>query len=112
MNINKNYECEFCNYKCKYKSQFDQHLETNKHKNNGIIVRNVKKENNNNNKCKFCNFKVNHSSNLKIHILANHCTEEERKKIATYYCESCCYATYSKILYENHCKTIKHNNII
>ena len=32
---NANYHCECCNYKCIYPSHWKQHLECEKHKNNG-----------------------------------------------------------------------------
>jgi hypothetical protein len=78
MENNNEYFCKTCNYKCSYKSQYDQHLETNKHKNNGKITRNVK--NKFDGKCKFCKFETNSSSNMKVHILANHTTNEEKKR--------------------------------
>ncbi len=106
MNNEKKFHCEICNFNCNFISQFNQHLETNKHKNNGKIIR----KDNSTTKCKLCKFETNHSSNLRSHILANHSTIEEKKTLSKYYCDICNFGTYTKILYERHCKTIKHKN--
>lgn len=107
-NNTDDYKCDICNYKCKYKSQYIQHLKTNKHKNNGIITKNL--PNKFDGKCKLCKYESTSSSNMKVHILANHTTNEEKKEKAKYYCDVCNYGTYIKVHYENHCNTLKHKN--
>ncbi len=112
MNKDNKFYCEICNYKCNFLSHYNQHLETIKHKNNGKIIRKCFSKEKKTTKCKLCKFETNHSSNLKVHILAYHSNIEEKKDNSKYYCELCNFGTFTKILYERHCETIKHKNKI
>jgi hypothetical protein len=105
MDQNKFY-CECCKFGCDYISQYNQHLETEKHKNNGIGIRKKKELK----KCDRCNFTTNKTTNINVHRLTKHGTPEEREKGFTYYCKKCDFGTFTKILYERHCESSKHQN--
>ena len=100
------YNCPVCNYSCNYESHWKQHLESNKHKNNGIQTRSDKILEN---KCKFCPFESDKLTNMNTHTLTKHSTPEERKKKFTYYCDKCDFGTYTEILFKRHTETKKHN---
>ena len=71
------YNCEKCQYKCNYLSEWNEHLETKKHtgekrkgRNDKVLV----------DKCGLCDYKPNKTTNLKLHYLNKHATKEERKQ--------------------------------
>ena len=47
---------------------------------------------------------------MKLHILTNHSTKEERKKVMKYYCDKCDFGTNVEILFQRHLETQKHLN--
>jgi len=47
----------------------------------------------------------------KQHILDNHATHEERKKIFSYYCKYCDTGTFSSSTWNNHISTKKHKKM-
>ena len=95
------YECLICDFKCSYKSNYDTHLSTRKHKtmvineealqqpsDNTIIP---SKEKMSNNTCKYCNKKYSHLSGLSRHkktcITSNSMSSKNEDK-PDYYSES------------------------
>lgn len=93
--------CELCKFKCNFNSEYDKHLNSAKHKRGG-----KKKEYN----CDICNYKTTISLwNLKMHQSAKHSTKEEREA-SKYYCKVCDAIFFSPLYYNNHLKSIIHNN--
>ena len=100
MEENKFY-CELCKFKAKYNSEYEKHLSSAKHMRGGR-----KKEYN----CNICNYKTSISLwNLKMHKSAQHSTKEEREQ-SKYYCKTCDSIFFSPLYYNNHLKSIVHNN--
>lgn len=99
------YNCKICDYTCQYESHWKQHIESKKHKNNGIQTRSDKFLDN---KCKLCPFEANNSTNMLVHILTKHSTPERRKKEFKYYCDKCDFGTFTQILFSRHQETKKH----
>ncbi len=100
------YICDVCNYKCIYQSHWKQHIESDKHKNNGI--RKPRSDKVLEPKCRLCDYKTNRTINMKLHYLNNHANKEERKKEFKYYCEECDFGNFSKSLFKLHME-VKHN---
>jgi hypothetical protein len=99
------YQCEKCNFKCKYKSEYERHCNSILHKTG---KRGVKK-NKVNRVCQFCKlYEASCNTNLKNHILINHKTAEEREKEYPNYCKTCDYGSFSKKLFDKHLATKKH----
>jgi hypothetical protein len=99
------YQCEKCNFKCKYKSEYERHCTSILHKTG---KRGVKK-NKVNRVCQFCKlYEASCNTNLKNHILINHKTAEEREKEYPNYCKTCDYGSFSKKLFDKHLTTKKH----
>jgi hypothetical protein len=103
------YYCECCNYKCIYPAHWKQHLECEKHKNNG--KRKTRSDKVLEPKCKLCDYTTTRTTNMKLHYLNNHANKEERKNGFKYYCEECDFGNFSKGLFKLHMDT-KHPNII
>ena len=100
--------CETCNYKTDYESKYKQHLETKKHKNNGILVR---KEENIIKECDKCSFTSKNNDIFRTHYLTKHSNKEEKEKEFTYYCKFCNFGTFNKSLMDIHKNSKKHINI-
>jgi hypothetical protein len=100
------YHCECCNYKCVYLAHWKQHVESEKHKNNG--KRKTRSDKVLEPKCKFCDYTTTRTTNMKLHYLNNHANKEERKKEFKYYCEDCDFGNFAKGLFNLHMQT-KHN---
>ena len=99
------YYCECCNYKCMYPAHWKQHLECEKHKNNGI--RKTRSDKVFEPNCKLCDYTTTRTTNMKLHYLNNHANKEERKKEFKFYCEACDFGNFSKGLFKLHMET-KH----
>ena len=99
------YQCEKCNYKCKFKSEYDRHCNSVLHKTG---KRGVKK-NKVDRICQICKlYEASCNTNLKNHILINHKTAEDREKEYPNYCKICDYGSFSKKLFDKHSTTKKH----
>ena len=72
------YQCEVCNYKCIYPAHWKQHINSEKHKNNG--KRKTRSDKVLEPKCKHCEYKTNNLTCMKVHCLTQHSNKEERKK--------------------------------
>jgi hypothetical protein len=103
------YHCECCNYHCMYLSHWNQHCESERHKNNGI--RKIRSDKRLNPQCKDCSYNSTNSTNMKVHCLNQHSPKEERKKEFKYYCERCDFGTFVEILFTRHTETKKHINL-
>jgi ribosomal protein L35 len=104
--IETKYNCEACNYKCIYPAHWKQHIESEKHKNNGI--RKTRSDKVLEPKCKHCEYTTNNLTCMKVHCLTQHSSKEERKKEFKYFCDKCDFGTYADILFTRHCETQKH----
>jgi len=102
------YNCEKCQYKCSYLSEWNEHLTTKKHTGEKRKERSDKilEE-----QCKFCLYKSNKTTNMKLHILTNHSTKEERKNSMKFYCDKCDFGTNAEVLFNRHLETQKHLNL-
>jgi hypothetical protein len=98
------YICEICDFKCDYLANWNKHILTSKHNNNG---KTIKKETRNK-YCNICGYKALTYSDARNHYLSKHGTTEEKKKEYPYYCNSCNIGTFGKCIYKAHCKTNKH----
>ena len=105
----KEYKCEQCNFECKYKAQWNIHIETELHKTGKKKKRSDTKEPL---KCEKCEYKTKNRLRLESHILNEHSTKEEREKKYRYYCKYCDTGTFTKDIMENHEKTKKHKNFV
>nr|QBK88365.1 MAG: uncharacterized protein LCMiAC01_00290 [Mimivirus LCMiAC01] len=103
------YSCDKCQFYANYKSQWNKHIKTEKHKTGKRKPRSDRK---NPAKCPKCNYVALNNTNIILHILNNHSTIEERKNGLKHYCEYCDYGTLAKKLYDNHLKTKKHTMMI
>jgi hypothetical protein len=103
----KKYFCETCNFGCNYISIWNQHIETTKHKNNGILIRTNIKESSNK-KCNQCYYIAKHNEGLKSHILTRHMSKEDREKEFPYYCKLCDFGSFREIKLNLHNKTQNH----
>ena len=90
------------------KAHWKQHLECEKHKNNG--TRKPRKDKKLEPQCKLCTYNTTSSTNMKLHYLNNHANKEERKQDFKYYCEACDFGNFSKSLFKLH-MDIKHTAI-
>ena len=108
METKTKYYCECCNYNCLYPAHWKQHIESEKHKNQG--KRKPRSDKILEPKCKICNYITNNLTCMRVHILTNHSTNEERKKEFKYYCEKCDFGTFAEILFTRHNETKKHIN--
>ena len=102
----KKFVCNTCNFSCLYQSCWDQHIITDKHKNNGKIIREKKIKTIH--KCSCCDFIAPHNDCLKNHYLSKHASINEKENEFTFYCKLCDFGTYYENVYNKHCKFKKH----
>ncbi len=103
----KKFFCEICNFGCDFESIWNQHIETKKHKNNGILIReNIKEVSNK--KCNDCNFIAKHNEGLRNHKLTRHSSKEDREKGFPYYCKECDFGSFRKKILDLHNNTKRH----
>ena len=97
--MEKKYNCEKCQYKCSYLSEWNEHSSSKKHTGEKRKERSDKilEE-----QCKFCQYKSTKTTNMKLHILTNHSTKEDRKKGMKYYCDKCDFGTNAEVLFNRH----------
>ncbi len=97
--------CQICNFQANRPAEFIRHVDSNKHKRNGVKIKDTTF------KCSECDkILVNHFS-YKIHKIQMHGTIEEKRK-QRYYCEQCDIVFISKLYMESHLAGKKHNNIL
>ncbi len=106
-----NYNCEICDIKCKYLSQWNQHIQTKIHLNNGIRTRTRIKEKICK-QCDKCDYEARDFIILQTHILTKHSSKNERENTFTYYCKFCDFGSFNKLLFDKHNKTKKHLQIL
>jgi len=94
--------CILCNYKTTSNVDWLKHIETQKHKRNGM-----KKST----KCDQCNYESTSHWNIKLHKLYVHATIEEKKK-HKYYCEICDVLFLCPAYQKKHNEGKLHNNRI
>jgi hypothetical protein len=103
--IKNKYECEKCNYKCKFKSEWEKHINTELHKTG---IRKKRSDYIDIAKCEKCNYKVQNKIMMKEHYLNEHANRKQREDEFKYYCKNCDYGTYCEIKLEKHKNTKKH----
>jgi hypothetical protein len=103
------FNCDKCNYKCKYESHWKNHLNTELHLTGQRKTRSDVKEPY---KCEKCDYKTKNITTLKQHKLNEHSTREEREKEFKYFCSYCNFGTFSVDLFNKHNLTKKHKNFV
>ena len=68
------FNCEKCQYNCKYLSEWNEHILCKKHTGEKRKPRSDKTLDE---KCKFCEYKPTKTTNLQLHYLNKHATKEE-----------------------------------
>ena len=102
------YQCEKCNFHCKFKSEYERHCNTEIHK----TGKRGGKKNKVSYLCQICKlYEGSCNTNLKNHILINHKTKEDREKEYPNYCKICDYGSFSKKMFDKHLGTKKHNKM-
>lgn len=99
------YICKKCNFKCRFKSLWDKHIITEKHKTGHRKKRCDIKEPY---KCEHCNYETKNRTTFKKHVLNEHSDKNKRKKEFRYYCDTCDFGTFSKDSFTIHQNTKKH----
>jgi hypothetical protein len=84
--IDTKYNCETCNYKCIYPAHWKQHIESEKHKNNGI--RKTRCDKVLEPKCKHCDYTTKNLTCMKVHCWFNACKTKGKYRT--------CYKQYTK----------------
>jgi hypothetical protein len=102
------YKCVQCDFITNSKQLYERHINTNKHKNNGIIKRSDKKYPE---KCEKCNYKPLSNRSYIQHKLIYHSTKDERKEGFKHYCEKCDFGTYTKKFFDEHLNSEKHKKM-
>mgnify|MGYP003385901201 CR=1 FL=1 len=111
----KTYVCEKCNFVTTHSTSYQRHLKTSKH--TGIKIEKIRKTRNDKGilkkdppifKCTKCDFTSNLNTNLTNHYLKNHADEKERKEKFKYYCDECCFGTFSISDNAKHIKSKMH----
>jgi hypothetical protein len=100
MENEKKFYCECCNYTALYKSEFDKHLKSAKHKRGGKYI---------DYKCNGCDYQGLNRWNLTMHQATTHYTIEQKKKLK-YYCEYCDCICFSALYYNTHLKSPLHKS--
>lgn len=108
MNNKPKFGCEECGFHTNYKSKWELHIQTEKHKTGKRKERSDKKCPKN---CPNCKYTTRSNAGMRVHILTNHSTQEDRKKEFTYYCAACDYGTFCKFSHDNHLQTNKHKRM-
>lgn len=90
--IPKEFYCDYCNVKVYHITNWNIHLNSQKHKREGK-PKSIE--------CIICNHKFINHITQKHHMLSNHSTKEERSK-EKYYCEICDYVFISKLYFDRH----------
>lgn len=101
----KKYNCEKCGFTCKFKSIWEKHLATEKHKTG---IRKKRSDIKEPYKCMKCNYETKNIVTYKKHLLNNHANKEKRKKEFKLYCDYCDFGTFSKDTFKRHNKSKKH----
>ena len=100
MDNQKKFHCETCNYSAVYKSEFNKHLKSAKHKRGGKYT---------DYKCNECDYKGLNKWNLTVHQATTHYTIEQKKKLK-YYCEICDFISFSELYHNNHINSTHHKS--
>jgi hypothetical protein len=102
------YNCETCDFHTNTKQMYERHLETKKHKSDGIITRSDKKYPD---KCEKCNYIPTSNRSHIQHMLIYHSTKEEKKEKFKHYCEKCDFGNYSSKTFNEHLNSEKHKKM-
>jgi len=103
------YTCDSCGFKCKFKSQWEKHIETELHKTGKKKKRSDCKAPL---KCNKCDYKTKNTITFKKHTLNEHATKKEREDEFKYYCKYCDFGTFSNDTMDIHNNTGKHKKQI
>jgi hypothetical protein len=102
-----NFICDKCDFKCKYISNWNVHINTMLHKTG---KKKLRSDYIGSHKCDKCEYESINSVNFKKHVLNSHSTREERKEQFKFYCNLCDFGTFSNDTMNLHKASYKHNN--
>jgi len=102
-----NFICGKCEYSCLSDVDWQQHIESDAHKNEGKRKQRCDKILEP--QCKLCSFKTNNLTNMRAHMLTKHLSKKERQYEFKFYCDKCDFGTFGEILFTRHLETKKHN---
>ena len=97
--VKKEFYCECCKIKVFHKTNWEIHINSNKHKREGK-PKSIE--------CTLCDKKFINHITQKHHMLSAHSTKEERSK-EKYYCDICDYVFISKLYMDSHISGKFHN---
>jgi hypothetical protein len=97
-----NHTCETCNFIATRPCEWLMHIESNKHKRNGMNKTKI---------CDICNVEFKTHWIQKMHKLKIHASIEERQKMK-YYCKDCDLIFFSKLYLDKHTDGKLHKNLI
>ena len=98
-----NLYCEICQFQAIRPAEFIRHVNSNKHKRNGIKIKDTIY------KCEKCDKILANHFSYKIHLIQMHGTFEEKLK-QRYYCEICDKVFISKLYMDKHIQGKFHNS--
>jgi len=99
------FDCNKCDFRCKYVSQWNEHIASKKHTGE---KRKLRCDKNLQEICDLCDYKPSKIINMKLHYLNNHATLDERKSGFSFYCEKCNFGCFVEVLFNRHLETKKH----
>jgi hypothetical protein len=94
--------CECCNYTATANAFWLKHLETQRHKRDGIKKPTF---------CDLCNYKSISHWNVNMHKIQKHSTKEERSKLKLY-CSACDIVCMCQKYFDKHMESTRHKNQI
>lgn len=97
--------CDICNFQADRPSEFIRHIETNRHKRNGIKLKEKIF------RCDKCDKVLANNFTYKIHMIQIHGSLEDKLK-QRYYCKVCDTVFISKLYMDKHNNGKKHNNTV
>ena len=100
-----NLYCEICQFQAIRPAEFIRHVNSNKHKRNGVKIKDTIY------RCDKCDKILANHFSYKIHQIQIHGTLEEKLK-QRYYCEICDKVFISKLYMDNHINGIRHANVL
>jgi hypothetical protein len=106
MDTSFKFYCDKCDYKCDYPAHWKQHIESDKHLNEG--KRQPRCDRILDPQCALCSYKTFNSVGMKTHQLTKHLSLEDRLNNFKFYCNKCDFGTFGEILFTRHLETKKH----
>ena len=100
MDSKKKFHCDTCNYSAVYKSEYDKHIKSKRHKRGGHNI---------DYKCGDCDYTGLNRWNLTMHQATTHYTIKQKKELK-YYCDVCDCICFSALYYNTHIASPLHKS--